>query len=168
MIRKALARASAVLLTTLCLAPGAGAVDTDTPAPDFTLPTLDGDAVRLEELRGEVVFINFWASWCGPCMQEMPLLDRIHQRYESAGLSLIGVNVEGDEAKARRVARKTGVSFPLLLDIQQAVSKEYGLKGMPVSVFVDKDGTIRHVHTGYKAGDEAAYVETIRALLRES
>jgi len=75
-------------------------------APDFTLKTLHGPNLRLEEYRGQVVLINFWASWCGPCRQEMPILDRLHQRYEDTGFAVLGVNVEGEVAPAKKIVEE--------------------------------------------------------------
>ncbi len=143
------------------------AVATQAQAPDFTLESLDGGNLRLEEYRGQVVLINFWASWCGPCRQEMPILDRLHQRYEDTGFSVLGVNVEEDSAPARKVVEKTNITFPVLLDTRQIVSKLYELKAMPSTVVVDRDGNVRYVHKGYKPGDEHKYVEVVKALIRE-
>ena len=85
-------------------------------APDFTLKNLHGGNLRLEEYRGQVVLINFWASWCGPCRQEMPLLDRLHHRYENTGFAVLGVNVEGEVEPAQEIVDKTNVTFPILID----------------------------------------------------
>ena len=142
-------------------------VDLHQPAPDFTLPTLAGDNLRLQEYRGKVVLINFWASWCGPCRQEMPILDRVHKRYEAAGFSVLGVNVEGEESKARQIAERLGVNFPLLFDKGQQVSDEYDLKSMPYTVLVDRDGQIQYIHQGYKPGDENEYINRLKGLLRQ-
>ena len=146
--------------------PAKAAVDEST-APDFTLESLDGEHVRLEELRGQVVLINFWASWCGPCRQEMPVLDRLHQRYQSTGFTVLGINVEGEVAPAKSIVDKTAVTFPVLIDAGQSVSKLYDLKAMPSTVVVDRDGKVRFVHRGYKPGDEEKYVEVVKSLILE-
>ena len=136
-------------------------------APDFTLKSLGGENLRLEEYRGQVVLINFWASWCGPCRQEMPILDRLHQRYEDTGFAVLGVNVEGEVAPAKKIVDKTNVTFPVLIDEGQSVSQLYDLEAMPSTVVVDRDGKVRYVHRGYKPGDEAKYVEVVKTLIRE-
>lgn len=136
-------------------------------APDFTLKSLEGSNLRLEEYRGQVVLINFWASWCGPCRQEMPLLDRLHHRYEDTGFAVLGVNVEGEEAPAREIVDRTNVTFPILIDDGQKVSEMYNLQAMPSTVVIDRDGVVRYIHLGYKPGDEAKYVEVVKQLIRE-
>lgn len=143
------------------------AVGLQDEAPDFTLKSLDGGNLRLEEYRGQVVLINFWASWCGPCRQEMPLLDRLHHRYEDTGFAVLGINVEGDSDSAQEIVDKTKVTFPILIDVGQKVSELYNLEAMPSTVVVDRDGVIRYIHLGYKPGDEAKYVEVVKALIRE-
>lgn len=156
----------AALVVTLA-APPANAVTIQDTAPDFTLKSLSGSNLRLEEYRGQVVLINFWASWCGPCRQEMPLLDRLHQRYVDTGFAVLGVNVEGAEKPARELIDKIPVSFPVLIDEGQLVSALYRLEAMPSTVVVDRDGVVRYIHRGYKPGDEAKYVEVVKELIRE-
>lgn len=153
-----------VLLT---LAVDVYAVNIKDSAPDFTLKNLEGTNLRLEEYRGQVVLINFWASWCGPCRQEMPLLERIHQRYQDAGFAVLGVNVEGEAAAARKITDKTKVTFPVLIDAGQKVSEEYNVEAMPSTVLVDRDGVVRYIHRGYKPGDEVKYLEVVKSLIRE-
>jgi peroxiredoxin len=136
-------------------------------APDFTLKSLEGSNLRLEEYRGQVVLLNFWASWCGPCRQEMPLLDRLHHRYEDTGFAVLGVNVEGEAAPAQEIVDKTNVTFPILIDDGQKVSEMYNLQAMPSTVVIDRDGVVRYIHLGYKPGDEAKYVEVVKKLIRE-
>jgi len=137
------------------------------PAPDFTLPARDGSDVRLSTLKGQVVMINFWATWCGPCRQEMPLLEQLHAKYEPLGFTLLGVNVEPDSATATAWLEGMPVTFPILFDTKNVVAEQFGVMGMPSSVFVDREGRVRHVHRGYKPGDEAQYADTIRALVKE-
>ncbi|MFO7306868.1 MAG: TlpA disulfide reductase family protein [Gammaproteobacteria bacterium] len=136
-------------------------------APTFSLPSRNGDIVSLEDLRGQVVMINFWASWCGPCRQEMPLLDQMHKRYSSLGFTLLGVNVEENTKDAERWLEQTPVSFPILFDRDSKVSQLYNVSAMPSTVFIDRKGNIRYVHRGYKPGDESEYLNQIRALLKE-
>jgi thiol-disulfide isomerase/thioredoxin len=129
-------------------------------APDFTLKSIEGTNTRLNEYRGQVVLINFWASWCGPCRQEMPLLERIDARYKGAGFTVLGVNVEGKPGPAKEVASKFGV-FPVLVDEGQKVSELYDLESCH-SVVVDRDGVVRYVHRG-TSRDEAKYLRWSRS-----
>ena len=135
-------------------------------APDFTLRTMNGPNLRLAEQRGRVVMVNFWATWCGPCRQEMPQLDRLYQKYRASGFVLLGVNVDDDARKAADVAAKLGVSFPVLLDTDKAVSKLYDLSTMPSTVLIDREGKVRYVHRGYLTGYEDNYDKQIRELLK--
>ena len=138
-----------------------------TPAPDFTLKTLDGPALRLAEQRGQVVLVNFWASWCAPCKVEMPHLNRLADKYRDTGVVLLAVNVDDDPRKAAAEAKKLGINFPVLLDTAKTASKAYQLQAMPTTVLVDRDGKVRHVHQGYRAGYEQTYDEQLRALVKE-
>ena len=136
-------------------------------APDFALKSSSGENLRLSEYRGDVVMVNFWATWCGPCRQEMPLLDELYSRYERVGFSLLGVNIDDDSRKAMNMVSELGVSFPVLFDARKEVSKLYEVDAMPVTVLIDREGTIRYVHHGYKPGYEDKYLDQIRSLLRE-
>lgn len=136
-------------------------------APGFSLPSRNGDIVSLDKLKGQVVMLNFWASWCGPCRQEMPLLDQMHKRYSSLGFTLLGVNVEANTADAERWLAQTPVSFPVVFDKDSKVSKLYDVSAMPSTVFIDRKGNLRYLHRGYKPGDESEYLNQIRALLKE-
>jgi thiol-disulfide isomerase/thioredoxin len=155
------------LIAALVLGCSALAGASDGPAPDFTLPARSGSPVTLSELKGQVVMLNFWASWCGPCRAEFPLLDQMHKKYESLGLKLIGVNVETDLKDAERWLAQTPVSFPILFDKENKVTGMYAVNAMPSTVFIDRKGNVRNIHRGYKAGDESEYLNQIRALLKE-
>jgi peroxiredoxin len=137
------------------------------PAPDFALKSSTGQNLRLSEYRGDVVMINFWATWCGPCRQEMPLLDELYSRYQRVGFNLLGVNIDDDSSRAMAMINELGVSFPVLFDATKEVSRLYEVDAMPVTIIVDREGNIRHVHQGYKPGYEQKYLDQIRALLRE-
>lgn len=137
------------------------------PAPDFTLKSASGENLRLSELRGDVVMINFWASWCGPCRQEMPILSELHDKYKSMGFTVLGVNVEENSSEARKLLKEMPVSFPVLFDNDSSVSRQYDVVAMPSTVLVDRNGNVRYLHKGYKPGLENTYVEQVRSLIRE-
>jgi thiol-disulfide isomerase/thioredoxin len=137
------------------------------PAPDFALRSMQGPSMRLSEHLGEVVVINFWATWCGPCRQEMPLLDQLYGKYQRAGLVLLSVNIDETAAPALEMAQTLKVSYPVLFDTRKEVSRAYGVSAMPVTVLVDRAGLVRYVSEGYKPGYEKRYTEKLRELLNE-
>lgn len=155
-----IAAALAIALPTLAGPAGA-------PAPQFTLSTRGGRDVSLTQYHGRVVMINFWASWCGPCRQEMPLLESIYKKYNKLGFTLLGVNVEPDSKAADDWLKATPVTFPILYDNESKVSKLYEVAGMPSTVIIDRSGKLRVLHRGYKPGDENEYLDSIRSLIRE-
>jgi thiol-disulfide isomerase/thioredoxin len=142
------------------IAPGA-------TAPAFDLPSSGSKDMSLSDLKGQVVLINFWASWCGPCRQEMPVLEQLYKKYKPAGFTLLGVNVEPKSADAVGFLKSTPVSFPILFDTDSKVSKLYEVAGMPSTVILDRTGKVRYVHHGYKPGEESEYQDQIRSLVRE-
>jgi peroxiredoxin len=155
------------LMAAIVLASTAFAADAGGPAPAFTLAALDGSRSGLSEYKGQVVMVNFWATWCGPCQQEMPLLDQMYKKYKPAGFTLIGVNVDKDAPPVKALLARKPVSFPVLLDPANEVSRAYHVDEMPSSVIIDRKGEIRYVHRGYRPGDENDYQDRIRQLIRE-
>ena len=139
------------------------------PAPDFALRSLTGENLRLSEHLGEVIVLNFWATWCGPCRQEMPLLDEMYGKYRRAGFVLLSVNIDDDKERERAVemARTLKVSYPVLLDARKEVSKAYEVDAMPMTILIDREGVVRFVTEGYKSGYEKRYTEKLRELLNE-
>jgi thiol-disulfide isomerase/thioredoxin len=159
--RFGLLAASAVIL-----ASAAGAA-VDPPAPAFSLPARGGATIDLAQYKGQVVMINFWASWCVPCRQEMPLLDSIYKKYKPLGFTLLSVNVEPEQKDAENFLKQTPVTFPVVFDAKSKVSGLYNVQGMPTTVFIDRKGNVRLMHVSYKTGDENLYMDQIRTLLRE-
>ncbi len=164
--RRRLLQASAGSALALVAGRALPAIAASSAAPDFTLRTLAGPNMRLAEQRGRVVMINFWATWCGPCRQELPQLSKLYDKYRGSGFVLMGVNVDDDVRNATEVAAKLAVSFPVLLDTDKAVSKLYDLTTMPSTVLVDRDGKVRYLHRGYLAGYEDTYDKQVRELLK--
>lgn len=160
-------KASLLALSCLLLSMPAWTASVSGPAPNFTLKSLDGKNLKLSELAGNVVMINFWASWCAPCIQEMPLLNNIHKKYEPLGFTVLGVNVEENSDNARAFLADRAVDFPVLLDSKNLVTQLYDVIVMPTTVLVDRDGNMRFLHQGYKSGDEAQYRKMVKKLLRE-
>ena len=168
-LQRSLRRVIAAAGTAVLLATAAVAATglTGKAAPDFALKNADGQNVRLTDLRGDVVMINFWATWCGPCREEMPLLDEMHARYSRVGFSLLGVNIDDDPRRAEEMIDALGVTFPVVFDADKKVSEQYDVSAMPVTILLDREGVVRYVHKGYKPGYEDKYLEQVRELLRE-
>lgn len=137
------------------------------PAPDFVLKALSGENMRLSEFRGQVVMINFWASWASPSRMEMPRLEKIAATYKGNGFVLLGVNMDDTVASATNFANAYGITYPLLLDVRKEVVRRYDVETVPVTVLVDRAGSVRFVHQDYRLGAEQTYVAEIRALLKE-
>lgn len=136
-------------------------------APDFTLPSNTDHNLKLEEQTGNVVLINFWASWCGPCREEMPYLNALHDEYADLGLTVWGVNVDARKKDADKAIKRLSVQFPVLFDGKNEIAELYKVDAMPTTVIVDRDGNIRHLHRGYQKGYEIDYQEQVNALLSE-
>jgi peroxiredoxin len=147
--------------------PAQAVIAAQSAAPDFTLKTAAGGNLRLQEQRGQVVLLNFWATWCGPCKQEMPHLNRLYGKYQASGFTLLGVNVDDDPSQAVAAAARLGLKFPVLLDADKSVIKRYDMGSMPATVLIDRDGRVRFLHRGYRDGMEDAYEKQIRELVKE-
>ena len=137
-------------------------------APDFTLDLLSGGQAALSGLRGKVVVINFWASWCPPCRAEMPALDRVYEAYRARGLEVLAVNTtyQDTEAAATGFAGQNNLSFPIPLDRDGSVSARYLLRALPSTYFVDRKGVIRRVVVGGPMS-ETVILSTVEPLLNE-
>lgn len=138
------------------------------PVPDVSLPLAKGGQVTLSQLRGQIVLLNFWASWCGPCREEFPVLDSLYREHHEQGLVLIGVDIDAYPEDALPFLKKHPTSFPIARDADGAVSSRFFLDSMPMSVLVDRRGNIRWIHRGFNAGDDREYAVQIDALLRET
>jgi cytochrome c biogenesis protein CcmG, thiol:disulfide interchange protein DsbE len=138
-------------------------------APDFTLGTSDGRQVMLSTLRGQVVLVNLWASWCPPCRAEMPAIDKVYRANQSRGLVVLAVDAanQDSESDARAFAQQLSLSFPILLDRSGSVGQRYHLRALPTSYFIDRHGVIRSVVMGGPMS-EALIGSKIEDLLREA
>ncbi len=121
---------------------------TNHPAPDFTLTTIDGTRVRLSDLRGQVVLINIWATWCPPCRAEMPAIQAAYERFHSRGFTVLAVNQQEDATTIQAYLRENGLTFPALLDGAAEVGVAYQARALPSSFFVDRRGIIRAIYRG--------------------
>ncbi len=143
-------------------------VGTDTPAPDFSAPhLLKPSTVKLEDYRGKVVYLDFWASWCPPCRSAFPQIDRIYAKYRDRGFGVVAVNQDQELGEARRFVETQPVSFALVTDRDHGIAERYGVKAMPSAYLIDRKGVVRYVHRGFKQDSAAALEEQIVALLGE-
>jgi peroxiredoxin len=136
------------------------------PAPEFELNGFDGAPLALSTLRGRVVVLNVWASWCAPCRAEMPALQKVYDAEKARGLVVLGVNstIQDTEANARNFANELAVSFPMVLDRDGAVTSRYRVQALPTTFVLDRDGVIRSVVIGGPLS-EATLMSKIDALL---
>jgi peroxiredoxin len=163
----ALALACASLLTSLAAFAAEKYDLVGKPAPDLVARGLGGENVRISEHRGEVVVVSFWSGSCNTCRAQLSALDRIAKTYASAGLTVIGVNLDDDAARAEKFARAQDVQFPLLIATPANTGRDYRVDRLPMMVFVDREGVLRAAHREFKASDEAKYVRELRTLLNE-
>lgn len=138
-----------------------------TVAPDFTLKSTSGHNVRLKEQRGQVVLVNFWATWCAPCRQELPELEKLQAQYGKAGFRLLAISVDEEARNADAMLRRLGLNMTTLHDRDKRVARRYDVDAMPATVVVDRKGVVRYVHRGYRSGYEKSYEKQIKELLRE-
>jgi cytochrome c biogenesis protein CcmG, thiol:disulfide interchange protein DsbE len=146
---------------------GAAAVETGSKAPEIGLSDQAGKSVTVADLKGKVVLVDFWASWCVPCREELPELEALHKKYAAQGLVVVGVNADSERANMDKFLRRTKLSFRVVFDESRAVAGRYAPRKMPSSYLIDKKGLVRFVHGGYRAGDEKAIESEIQKLLAE-
>jgi len=151
----------------LLFVPLAGAEVVKGKASDFTLKSLRGDNLKLSERRGEVVMVNFWGTWCTPCREQMPVLNDLYLKYRDEGFTLWAVNVEPNVAKTKKWLREVPVTFPVLFDSANDVSKRYNVDDMPSTYLIDRDGNLRYVYRGYLPGNADEYERQVRELMSE-
>ena len=137
------------------------------PAPDLVARGLSGENVRISEFRGEVVVVSFWSGSCNTCRAQLEALDRIAKTDRSAGLVVIGVNLDDNLLRAERFARAQEVDFPLLVSAAKGTGREFGVDRLPMVMFLDRAGVLRVAHREFKSRDEGQYVRELRKLLDE-
>ena len=144
-------------------------------APDFSMDDTEGKTLKLADFVGKkVVWLNFWGLRCGPCVRELPALQKIYEKYSPKGLVIIGVNTDGvdgafikNQFAARDDLKKAKVSFPLTSDPDFKAIDAYALMGAPLNVMIDKQGKIQFRHEGYEDGDEVGYAKVVEKLLAQ-
>jgi cytochrome c biogenesis protein CcmG, thiol:disulfide interchange protein DsbE len=167
---QSLARLVGACALTLLLSVSAkvDALDKGQAAPEIGLADLTGKPVELSELRGKIVLVDFWASWCRPCRESLPVLEKLSQTYRNQGLVVVGVNIDKTPELAREflVKNKLALSFAVVNDRKHEVAARYAPPTMPSSYVIDREGRVRSVHAGFKESDAAKLETELKALLR--
>jgi peroxiredoxin len=137
-------------------------------APDFAAPTIDGAGrVELSDYRGKVVYLDFWASWCAPCLKAIPEIEKIRSELPADAFQVVAVNLDQKKKKALRFLEKHPTGYPSASDPKGRLPDQFGLETMPTSYLIDAEGVIRYVHPGFKKGDGSKLRHEIRALLEK-
>ena len=143
----------------------AEALDAGAKAPEIGLKDLSGKTVDLASLAGKVVILDFWATWCAPCREEMPELQKFYKKYNAKGLEIVGISVDKGPEGIKDFINKLKVTFPVVHDEGHKVADKYSPPRMPSSYIIDRKGVVRYVHGGYRAGDAAQFEKEIQELL---
>lgn len=160
--------AAGLLALSFLVAAPASAVEEGESAPQFNAPLLDGEgAVSLGAHRGKVVYLDFWASWCAPCLVSLPELEGLRKEFPADRFQILAVNLDREPGKARSFLRKRRIGYPSASDPEGRIPETFGLETMPTSYLIDARGVVRHVHTGFRKSDVPDLRARIRSLLSE-
>lgn len=146
---------------------GLGVPQKPLAAIDFELPDLNGNKVKLSSLKGKVVFLNFWATWCGPCRSEMPSMQRMYEKLRDEGLEILAVDLQEEKGLVGKFARELSLTFPILLDSSGAVGGQYNARAIPTTYLFDRKGFVVARAVGAREWDSSEMLETLRRVLRE-
>lgn len=147
------------------LSSSAQALDAGAKAPEIGLKDLSGKTIDLASLAGKVVILDFWATWCAPCREEMPELQKFYKKYNAKGLEIVGISVDKTPEGIKDFVSKLKVTFPIVHDDGHKVADKYSPPRMPSSYIIDRKGVVRYVHGGYRAGDAEKFEKEIQELL---
>jgi thiol-disulfide isomerase/thioredoxin len=166
--RRGVVLAMLVAGSALFAARPAASLEIGDTAPALSAPQLDGAPLALESLRGQVVYVDFWASWCAPCLQAMPALDALYARYRGQGFTVLAVNVDTERVAAQRLLDRVRIGYPVVLDPQGVWPGAFALRGMPSGYLLDRRGVVRYIKTGYRATDLPEIEEQIQRELERA
>ena len=157
-----------VFLSIAALNGNASALSAGDTSPDVTLPTAAPAAtVDLAKLKGKIVYVDFWASWCGPCKQSFPWMNEMHAKYAPRGLEIVAINVDARMADAQRFLATMPAKFTVAFDAKGQTPKQFDVKAMPTSYLLDGDGRVLYVHAGFRDADRAALEAAIENALTQ-
>lgn len=160
-----------LLFILLALAPiqTLNAVESGGAAPDCTLTNIgDGSTYDTRQFLGKVVYVDFWASWCGPCAKSFPFLNQLHDALKDKGLQVIGVNLDENSEDAKAFLTNYPVEFPVAKDTGEQCARNFDVKAMPSSYVVDRNGIVRHIHLGFRPGEAEDVRKLVEQLLAET
>lgn len=157
--------AAAALSSALC-AP-ALALEQGDKAPDFSAPGMAGGTISLSAYRGKVVYLDFWASWCGPCAQSLPALEALRREFKPEDFQVVAVNVDREPKLAKAFLSKRRVGFPSAKDPDGTLPARFGIDSMPTSFLIDRSGVVRHVQRGFRPSDVEGLREQIQQLVAD-
>ena len=146
---------------------GVDILEVGKPAPDFTFPDLDGKMISLSGHKGKVVLVNIWATWCRPCIDEMPSMEKLYQRLNAKGFEILAVNLQEDRSSVKRFVDEYGLSFPVLLDTTGRIGATYGARSIPTTYIVDREGFVIAGTIGTREWDTEDYIRFFEKLLAE-
>ena len=144
-------------------------VEPPIPAPEWTLPAIENaeGELSLSQFKGKITYIDFWASWCGPCRLSLPALNKLHAEFDAAKVQFVAVSIDVVEEDAWDFLKRYAVDYPVVIDTESEIARMFAVDGMPSGYLLDADGRVREIHVGYKSGDEMKLAESIRNLLLE-
>lgn len=160
---------SVIAAVVLLITTNSQAVQVNSKAPAFTLPALSGKSVSLNSFKDKVVYINFWASWCGPCKEEFPKLEELAARYSGSGLIILAINQDKTRSGMQEFLDRnpiSGSNMIVLTDPDFSVISSYGPRAMPTSFILDKEGVVRYIHFGFSESDPPKWIKEIDSLIR--
>lgn len=167
MILRRIAQSLFLTATVLSFGSAALALEEGQQAPDFTLPDIaEGKPpITLSSLRGKTVYVDFWASWCAPCLRSMPLINELYAKYRDQGFEVIAINVDDPIEDGREFLLDTPLDYLIAADPKGEMLGAYGVRGMPTSFLIDRDGVVRLVHMGFRDNDIVLIEDAVRSLL---
>lgn len=164
LIKRKLTTCALIVLAGLHFSAPALALDMGSQAPDFELPSAQG-SVKLSKIQGKVIYLDFWASWCGPCRESFPWMNSMQSKFKQKGLQVIAINLDANNDDAQKFLAQHSAQFTVLFDPNGITPRQYGVKGMPTSFLIGKDGKVLFQHKGFNNSDRAELEQKIMAAM---
>lgn len=166
LIKRKLTACALIAFAGLCISTSALALDVGSQAPDFELPGAQG-SVKLSQAQGKVIYLDFWASWCGPCSESFPWMNDMQAKFKQKGLQVIAINLDAKNEDVKKFLSEHKAQFTVLFDPKGVTPRQYGVKGMPTSFLISKDGKVLSQHKGFNNADRAGLEQKILSALED-